>query len=150
MYYRNPDADRYLYCQDDIVCTQNLKDYLDAQPMPDKGWWNLFTHNANAHRAIKAGTNGWFESNQRGLGALALMFDNRTMQSLVTSTALHTKALNLNNRARERSKVHMDMAISETLIEAGYTEYCHYPSLTQHTGRKSSHREKTWPRSAGR
>jgi hypothetical protein len=82
---------------------------------------------------------GWFESAQNGKGALALMFDNAAIRTLMTSRHLI-----------DRSKAHnrdsnLDGGISSSMKKAGYREFTHSPSLVQHQGEKTTMGTKKTP-----
>lgn len=143
LYYRNRFADRFCLFQDDILAVRNLAPYLDACPYPDNGWWNLSSHNQNEHIARKHDAKGWYPTHRHGIGAMGLVFDNRTLRALLSAPGLLDYALDTNQGRRFPNYV--DKAIALTLIDMGFTEYYHSPALLQHTGIQSSIRSKTWP-----
>jgi hypothetical protein len=155
LYIRNPNAERYAMFQDDIVCYKNLRQYLEQcnllqyQPMtestrtdtiqePNKRYWNLFTFTATVDVAKHQPSNeelapkdrtGWYESNQLGRGAVALVFDRQGLQTLLSSPLLvqHPMEVYLGTRR-------IDGIVRDCLSAAGYVEYVHWPSLVQHVG----------------
>lgn len=130
LYYRNPGADRFCIFQDDCVMYRNLRHYLEAVPYPDKSYLNLYTFKVNQQLAK---SRGWYPSNQRGLGAVCLVFDRAAVRALLTSTHLVDRVKDPN-----RSWRYIDGGIVEAMHIAGFKEYVHNPSLVQHTGAVST------------
>ena len=139
LYLRNPShINRYAMFQDDFVTYRKLKNYLDQCKFPDKGYWNLYTFPQN--QELAGGRQGWFESNQRGKGAVALMFNQPGVIDLLTS-------LHMVRRPQDAARgwKSIDGGIVEGMREKGYKEYCHSPSLVQHTGILSTMRNPVHP-----
>jgi hypothetical protein len=139
IYIRNPNCDRYAIFQDDFVTYKNLKDYLDSIPYPapniSKGYWNLYTFPENQQRCPKIDGKdriGWYESNQLGRGAVALIFNRDTVQTLLQ----HQHMIHKPAGATERRWQTVDGAVVQSLSLSGlgYKEYVHNPSLVQHIG----------------
>lgn len=124
---RNPDVDRYALFQDDMVAYRNLRQYLDRVLWPDKGYLNLYTWPDNEFGA--QGKVGWHGAARVGAGAVALAFDRQALLTLLASPAFTTWICH-----PHRSHRKIDGTVAKALLGAGYTEYVHYPSLTQHTG----------------
>jgi len=131
LYIRNPRADRYLLFEDDIIAYRNLKEYLEKTPYPQRGYCNLYTFPEN--QKLAKGNIGWVESNQKGYGALGLMFDHAALQIVLGSKLLILKPIH----PTAGHKRH-DGAICVTMQSAGFKEYIHNPSLLQHSGRTVS------------
>lgn len=132
LYYRNPQADRYAVFQDDFVTYRNLREYLEACTYPDKGYWNLYTFPQN-HERRPNDEPGWFESNQKGKGAVALVFNRRAVITLLTANHLAERP-----QTPRRGHRSIDGGIVDSMRKAGWREYVHNPSLVQHTGLVSS------------
>lgn len=150
LFIRDPVADRYAIFQDDIITCRNLRAYLETVPYPDpeaingnkevpKGYLNLYTFPDN-HRVIPRDDSGnlrigFHKSNQRGLGAVALIFSNQAVVDLMANkySVERFKSAKRGDRA-------IDGGIVCAMKEKGWIEYIHSPSLTQHTGRVSSMR----------
>lgn len=132
LYVRVPNAHRYMIVQDDLVTCRNAKEYLERCPYPDKSYGNLYTFPQN-QALCPSGYTGWYPSNQRGLGALALIFDRPTLMLLLTSPHLVRKPADAAYGWRS-----IDGAIVESMTQLGITEYVHNPSLVQHTGVQST------------
>ena len=142
VFYRNRFADRLIIFQDDILCVRNLAEYLNRCEYPTDGYWNLATIHSNVHAAKRAGTR-WFAGRPSGLGALGLVFDNKCLRTLLGSPGLLDWATDPD--APRRYPRYVDGGIATTLAKAGYTQYCHNPSLLKHTGTTSAARpHKTW------
>lgn len=137
LYIRNPEFQRYAMFQDDFVTYPNLRTYLEKSPYPDKGYCNLYTFPTNQELAPKnqhGGTiDGWFRTTQKGRGAVALVFSNEAVRTLLCQQ--HTVDRPMDPRRGHRS---IDGGIVTAMNKAGYSEYCHSPSLVQHTGLHSS------------
>lgn len=130
LYCTNLDAQRFAIFQDDFVCVRNMRQYLDACEYPERGYWNLLTHPLNQKLAKGI---GWFLSNQHGKGAVALVFDRRTVIDLLCSRKLI-------ERFGDKKFGHqaIDGGVVEAMKCIGVYEHCHNPSLVQHTGVVSS------------
>lgn len=128
LYLRDPHADRYVIFQDDFVTYRNLRQYLERCEYPEQGYWNLYTFSQN----IKP-LNGWYESNQLGKGAVALVFNNKAIRTLLAQQYMVDRPLNPN-----RGWKAVDGGIVSAYKLIGWKEYVHNPSLVQHTGLESS------------
>jgi hypothetical protein len=137
---RDPNADRYAIFQDDFVTYLGLKSYLENCEYPAKGYWNLYTFPVNQQLAPKDGSTGWFLANQCGQGAVALIFNRETVITLLSSRHLIERPLDAS-----RGHCAIDGGIVTALAKAGWREYCHHPSLVQHTGMNSSMSNKVHP-----
>lgn len=145
LYIRNPNSSMYAMFQDDFVCYRNLRAYLDHHVYPEKGYWNLYTFPQNQELAPKVGLTvrhrvGWYESNQRGRGAVALVFDRATVLTLLSSQHMVERPLDA-----KRGWKAVDGGVVSALAKAGYRELVHNPSLVQHTGVHSTMRNKPHP-----
>jgi hypothetical protein len=128
-YLSNPRADFFAVFEDDLLCVRNLRTYLESCPYPEKGYWNLLTHNQNL---AKAGpVPGWYLSNQKGWGAVGLVFDQVAVRKMVQSPDFITRGLHVR-------KVGADGLVVQVLRKLGYQEYIHSPSLLQHVGMDST------------
>ncbi len=153
LYFKNPDADRYVIFQDDLVCVRHLRDYLSG-PLPDLCYFNLYTALRINEQVITHKLHGWHESGslnngvhhhgkpeQGGKGALALMFTNEGAVTLLTSRHMLDRArAGVENRP---SHLFVDGGIVSSMNKAGWRECIHNPSLVQHIGDKCSTLGKT-------
>lgn len=135
LYIRVPDAERYILFQDDMVTYKNLRQYLEAVLYPTDGYCNLYTfpHNDQPKK-------GWYQSNQRGLGAVALMFDNKTLMAFLANQYMVRRF-----KDPVRGWQAVDGGIISAATELKLLEYVHGPSLVQHTGLQSSMGNKEHP-----
>lgn len=129
LYLRYPQADRYAMFQDDFVTCLNLRDYLDSCEYKPRTYWNLYTFPANE----QPDKTGWYVSNQKGLGAVALVFSRQAVIDLLGSAHWLSRPQNL-----ERGWRAIDGGIVDSLRKAQYKELVHRPSLIQHTGTLSA------------
>lgn len=142
LYARDPLADRYAMFQDDVLCSANLRAYLEASPWPGKAYLNLFTFWSN--ESVVAGRQGWMESGansagrQTGRGALALVFDRAAVVALLSSKTLTERPQAIAPANQGRGLHAIDGGIVHCLNEVGYRERIHSPSLVQHLGREST------------
>ncbi len=134
---RNPTCERYAIFQDDFVTYANLRQYLERIEYPHrKGYWNLYTFPKNQDLCVTKDGNmvmGWYESNQRGLGAVALVFDRQAATDLLQHSDIVTRPLSV-----ERGWRAVDGGIVTAMGKMGYKELVHNPSLVQHIGAVSS------------
>lgn len=136
LYIREPDADRYVMFQDDLITYKNLRQYLEKCEYPEKGYWNLYTFPSN--QKLAPDSTGWYESNQLGRGAVALIFSREALLQLVSSRKMLDRP---QNPQRGHKAVDGGIVNSYRNIE-GWKEYVHNPSLVQHTGLHSTMRNK--------
>jgi hypothetical protein len=134
LYIRHPAMERYAIFQDDVVFCKNVRTYLDALPFQPKTYWNLYTAPSNevflGERHQGNPPVGFHPSNQLGKGALALVFDREGVQTLLATRSLSNRPANTN-----LNTFAIDGGIQEALVvQNGYKELVHYPSLCQHTG----------------
>lgn len=140
LYFRHPEYDRYALFQDDLVTYRNLRAYLDRAPYPERGYLNLYTFPSNQSLPEAKGR-GWFKGRfldsppdrQTGRGAVALVFSRDALMALFTASHLY-------KRAQDPHRGHrvIDGGVVTAMNEQGWWEYCHSPSLVQHTGDNSS------------
>lgn len=148
LYLRDPEAERFAVFQDDLVCVRNLRQYLErceypdgppparargrpaAPPGPPPGYWNLYT--APSNQELARGE-GFYESNQFGRGALALVFSREAVITLLSSRHLAERPCDPHRGWRA-----VDGGIVTAMAKSGYKEYVHNPSLVMHTGLTSS------------
>lgn len=147
LYIREPHADRYIIFQDDLVTYHYLMRFLEATELPEDGYFNLYTHPHYAKLA--GGVKGWHASDSRGLGALALMFTNKAVTTLLASPIMVDRPKHVGNKGNGENKGwrNVDGGIVTAMKYAGFKEYFHFPGLVQHTGLEStvSKAEKALP-----
>ena len=134
LYSRNSRADRYALFEDDILICRNTRQYLERPEMPPSVYLNLMTMRANEALAKNKQT-GWYKSNQKGMGAQGLVFDQSGMVELLTSHYLLSR-FKLGETGSKRTAC-VDGHVAKTFQKTGRVEIVHYPSLVQHVGMKS-------------
>lgn len=139
LYIRNPLADRFAIFQDDFVTYRNLRGYLEKCTYPSVGYWNLYTFPMNAKAA--KGQKGWYESNQAGLGAVALVFDRVNLLRVITHEHMAGRPMD-----PVRGHRAVDGGIVTAMRKVGGFEYVHSPSLVQHIGHTSTMGSKRHPK----
>lgn len=117
---------------------RNVRQYIEREDMPPRCYYNLVTYPQN--QDLSDGRTGWYPSNQRGLGAQALVFRKQGVMELLSHR-------NLVGKVQDARNGHscLDGKISTTLKKEGYAEYVHNPSLVDHIGQTSSMRSKPQP-----
>jgi hypothetical protein len=131
LYIRHPEADRYAIFQDDFVTYKNLRRYLETVPYPEKGYCNLYTFPSN--QELAKGRKGWYESNQFGRGAVALVFTKDALLAALTHPHLVERP-----QDAQKGTMKVDGGIVVAMQKAGWKEYVHNPSLVQHVGLAST------------
>lgn len=140
LYIRNPVCYYYALFQDDMVVYRNLRSYLDNCSFEGKQYWNLYTMPCNDD--LSQGRIGWYPSNQRGMGAVALIFSRDGVMDLLSSREnIVERPATTGNRAWEN----IDGGIIDALKKRGWQEYVHNPSLVQHIGKESTLNKGRWP-----
>lgn len=128
---RSPYADFYAIFQDDLICSKNLRQYIEGTEYPAKGYLNLYTFPKN--QILSQGRTGFYPSNQKGLGALGLVFDRESALALMSD-----KYMILRPRNVQRGHKFIDGGVVDCMRAIGFREYVHSPSLVQHMGFKST------------
>jgi len=146
LYVRFPVCDFYAMFQDDFVTYPNLRGYLSKCPYPssgkDRGYWNLLTFPKN--QELSEGREGWYPSNQKGLGAVALVFNRDCVVDLLSS---YKAIVERPMTPGKRSWSNIDGGIVTALKDKGWMEYVHNPSLVSHIGNNSTIRGNSGPTS---
>ena len=144
LYVRTPRADRYAVFQDDLVAYRNLRQYLERCEYPPQGYWNLYTfppdHPKFRQASPPEGRIGWYPSNQRGLGAVGLVFSRKAVTVLLGQPHFITRP-----QDKKRGHRAIDGGVVESMKQAGWKEWVHNPSLVQHTGKVSAQHNRSYP-----
>ena len=141
LWVRDPCAEFYALFQDDLVAVRNIRPYMEARRVPERCYFNLFSFPQNEELAPK-GLTGWYLSNQRGRGAVALVFPHNAAEALLSARHMVGKLTDL-----DRGFLNLDGGVITAMIQAGFRECCHAPSLVQHTGRVSTMGNRPHPQS---
>ena len=139
LFMRNPERDLFAVFQDDIVLARNVRQYLDRCKYPDGPWapnlgyqpgyWNLYSSPGNERFQLSDKGQGWHPSNQRGLGALALVFSRQCAVTLLGSYYLAQRG-----NSADRGWRAIDGGIVCALAHEKWIEYVHKPGLADHRG----------------
>lgn len=104
LYGRQPRADFFAMFQDDVLVCRDAREYVERQKLWERGrvYLNLATLDvpscprddpASNHRLSREHTGpGWFKSNQKGWGALGLVFSNEGVRDLLSSRLMVGRA----------------------------------------------------------
>lgn len=138
MYLREPTADYYALFQDDLLAYRNLRTYIERNPGPRDGYWNLYEFPSNQKMCCPKDErgkyrDGWYKSNQFGRGALGLIFPRDSLLTLLTQKHMVERPLDPHWGWKK-----VDGGIVTAMNKAGLAEYVHHPSLLFHTGLTSS------------
>lgn len=150
LFIREPNAQRFAIFQDDIILCANTRAYLDSCPYPPKSYLNLYTFPANLELAPpgEPGRGRWYEAvslpdgcgqvyhgrmQQRGLGAVALVFDRDAVLTILQAQHMVERPMAIATYPKK-----VDGGIVESMNKAGFREWVHSPSLVQHVGDVSS------------
>lgn len=127
LFLRDHEADRYALFQDDVLACHGLREYLTRCDLPKQTYWNLYTVPQN--QELCGNCRGWFKSNQKGRGALGLVFSRQGIKDLIANPEL------IEHRRTPHGHKNFDGAIKSALVDGlGYVELCHSPSLVDHHG----------------
>lgn len=136
LFIRNPGADRYAMFEDDVLFCRNVRQYLEQCFFPRDGYLNLYTTEDNLPKLVGAASineRGWGLSKQGGRGALALVFNDQGMKTLIGSPRIVGHVGD-----RKRRHYLTDWFVMETMRRASFKEYTHFPSLVQHVGTETT------------
>jgi len=144
LFVRNPGGNcRYVLFQDDILAVKNLRLYLERCTYEKKYYYNLCTYPKNEELLADKNIKGWYQSNQKGQGAQALMFDRTAVVILLSSMKFCARPRDSGQR-----RDNIDGVVSRSFLKAGWKELVHYPSLVDHVveGQKSTLRPYQQPK----
>jgi hypothetical protein len=132
MYVRDPNAERFVLFQDDAIACRGLREYITHCRYPEKGYLNLYTVPRNARHAPK-GHQGWYESDQRGRGAVGLVFNREAVTKLLANDFFVCRI-----QDEHRGWRLIDGGIVTAMKNVGWKEFVHSPSLVDHIGEEST------------
>lgn len=146
LYIREPAAEWYAMFQDDLVACKGLREYLEANPCPARGYMNLFTFSQNERVIMGKPEGAWYEEAlldptddhtelrlQTGRGAVALVFPRDGVLTLLQ----HQHAVERPMDAMRGWRA-VDGGIVTAMNKARWRAYVHNPSLVEHTGKAST------------
>ncbi|HAV64321.1 MAG TPA: hypothetical protein DCY13_18385 [Verrucomicrobiales bacterium] len=134
LHLRQPHADAYLLCEDDVVYCRGLRAYLEQTLWPANrlGVVSLFT---SGYQDPQHGQ-GFFPT-RHGLaswGAQAYLFPNASARALLR----HADVVNHRSRGPKQGRADQDAVVGYWCQKADLDYYMHSPSLAQHIGETSS------------
>lgn len=133
LYIRYPNSRFYAIFQDDIVLSRNARGFIEKVFPSTKAYLNLYNVPENESKRPQGIIYGSYPSNQRGRGALGLVFTLEAVHGLLHSNHLLHKPKDL-----ERGWKNIDGAVLESMKNLGFQEYVTWPSVIQHTGHRST------------
>ena len=134
---RDPTADAYLLCEDDVQFSKGLRGYLERTLWPAKEVGVVSLHTPS-HFAVDK-PRGW-HAEDRGWGAWgaqAYVFPNRSARALLSDPAV----LDHRGFGPDGGRIHADCVVGAWCRRSGRPYFVHSPSLTRHTGETST----IWP-----
>jgi hypothetical protein len=134
LWLRQPNADAYLMCQDDVIFSRGLRRYLQQQlwPATRVGVVSIY---CPSHYSRPDGFGFHLESHgKRTFGALAYVFSNVSLRAFLS----HPIVINHCRRELEHGRAHIDSVVGEWCLQSGLPYYVHSPSLAQHIGDTST------------
>lgn len=131
---RNPHADAYFLCQDDVLLSRGLRAYLEQTlwPAPDVGIVSVY---CPSHYAV--GQTKGFHIENRGWdswGALAYIFPNPSARAVLTDPAV----LNHRHHGPAEGLRNIDSLLGSFCRRRRLRYLVHVPSLAQHIGETST------------
>jgi hypothetical protein len=138
LYLREPTADRFAMFQDDILICRNVREYLESITWDEDAYYNLMTYRGNQdlcpRLTLETYHEGWYQSNQMGKGAQALVFGRGMVQRLFSAKHWVERPLGMKDGEPqpERARKNLDGGIIASVKQQGGKELVHNPSLVQH------------------
>jgi hypothetical protein len=137
LWTRHPEASYYVFVQDDVVLSKNVKQYLERMTLPSTGFMSLYA----AHK--REGTKTGFHMLPRelsGMGAHCYVFTPQALHKLLANPFFinHRYGKTKINGRYLKGHKHIDSAISRSFYAIGEGEWSHHPSLAQHIGETST------------
>ncbi|WP_437194472.1 hypothetical protein [Planctomicrobium sp. SH527] len=131
---REPRADAYLMCQDDVLFSEGLRGYLEESlwPSPEAGVISVYCPNhyaTNRNVGFHVENRGW-----QSCGALAYILPAASARALLCDLKVQEHRLN----GPAEGLRNIDSVIGRWCLETGRTYLVHTPSLAQHIGEIST------------
>jgi hypothetical protein len=133
---RDPTADAYLICQDDVVFAKNLRPYLETRLWPSErlGVVSLYCSQLYSRGDVIGFHQDYQQSERQYFGALAYVFPNAAARSLLRSPF----AVDHRFRNPKTGTCLVDQVVSKWARQNALPFYFHTPGLTQHIGDTST------------
>ncbi|QDU11419.1 hypothetical protein [Gimesia aquarii] len=134
MVLRDPKAEAYLLCQDDVLFSENTREYLEFKlwPAPEVGVVSIYCPSHYQQKITPEfirEDRGW-----RSWGALAYIFSNPSARSLLSDSAV----LNHRDFGPADGLKHIDAVVGLWCERNQLPYFVHSPSLAQHIGDTST------------
>ena len=134
LYQRNPHADGFLICQDDVLLSRGTRNYLERSlwPAPEVGVVSVYcpAHHAESERdgfqQVDAGWDTW--------GALAYVFPNPSVRALLADI----QVINHRHHGPGQGDRNIDSVVGNWCRRTGRPYFVHWPSLAEHIGGTST------------
>jgi hypothetical protein len=144
LFIRHPDSTHFAVFQDDFLTYRNLRQYLERALYPQKCYLNLYTFPSNEGSRLREVRKpapdddyiGFYRSNGAGRGAVGLVFRRQAVLALLTHTNITERPLAV------KGWKNLDGGVVTAMTKMEWEEYVHFPTLTYHTGQKSTIRNK--------
>ena len=134
IYLSDPHAGAYFLCQDDVVYPRGLREYLEANlwPADRLGVVSLHTPSHHANEDVV----GFFprEVGWGAWGAMGFVFPNASVRALLRDP----QVMSHRYRGMGNGMQNVDSVVGDWCKRKGLPFYLHSPSLSQHTGEKST------------
>lgn len=134
LWLRQPSADAYFICQDDVLFSKGLRKYLEQQlwPAPRLGVVSVYCpshYSRPGEWGFHIETHG-----KHTFGALAYVFSNVSLREFLWHSIVITHC----RRELEYGRAHIDSIVGEWSLQTGLPYFVHSPSLSQHIGDTST------------
>ncbi|MGI9239490.1 MAG: hypothetical protein ACR2RV_01740 [Verrucomicrobiales bacterium] len=138
MVLRDPDADAYLLCQDDVLYCRGLREYLEQTLWPTERVGVVSLHTAS--HQDRGDTDGFYATGfgWGAWGAQAYVFPNASARALLRNH----EVVNHRQRGPRDGLCNVDSVVGRWSLNSKLDYYLHSPSLTQHIGEASTLWEK--------
>lgn len=130
LYVREPEADRYVIFQDDVITGRNVRTYLDRLPAPERGYFNLITYPNGVEKKTwdSAPDGSWVVTRQKHRGAHGIVLTCEGVRALFSTGMFFDYPREVDGWKG------LDRKIGLAMNAAGWTEYVHKPSILLTTG----------------
>ena len=131
---RNPRADAYLLCQDDVLFSAKLRDYLELVlwPAPRVGVVSVYCpshYGLDKAKGFHVEEHGWAT-----WGALAYVFPNPSARAILSDSLL----VNHRHHGPAAGMRNIESVVGGWCARSCLPYYVHVPSLAQHIGETST------------
>ena len=133
LYLREPHANAYFLCQDDVLLATGLRGYLEQTlwPAPRVGVVSVYcpSHYAARSQGYQEENRGW-----DSWGALAYVFPNPSVRAFLSDP----RVLNHRHHGQAEGQRNIDSVVGQWCLHSGLPYFVHVPSLAQHIGETST------------